>query len=407
MPVVLLGDPETRALSPRVLDPTLISNMSIADCYSNYFMNECQSDVTILVLNKNGQLQRLPGHRLVIKSGCPRFYEDMIRNTRSERCKDLWRWVSKQKRVVRTKEVKGCLSSPLLTILRFAYTRDIVLEPEFLLEVLRKGCHYFGEDHEFYKQLTSGESFTRLCQDYAWDYFRFADERSSASLRDAVLQVIDENALTLFPKREFRQLDVRQVKELVARDTLKIREADLFNACFDWASEACQRSDQTAGAASRFRLSTRLRNSKIFACTSASLEPKDGADELRRVMEPFLADIRFPLMSLEEFATGAFCSGVLSSQEVNDILSVILGRKVATRFKSKPRAFDNASGRVPTVIEKPSDGSRVTCKVCLDNEVSLVFVPCGHLVTCSSCADHLTDCPVCRKRITSRIRTFF
>ncbi|XP_065547470.1 baculoviral IAP repeat-containing protein 7 [Lathamus discolor] len=46
------------------------------------------------------------------------------------------------------------------------------------------------------------------------------------------------------------------------------------------------------------------------------------------------------------------------------------------------------------------------CKVCLDKDVSVVFVPCGHLVACRECAFNLTLCPVCRAVIQNRVRTF-
>ncbi|XP_025229853.1 baculoviral IAP repeat-containing protein 7-like isoform X1 [Theropithecus gelada] len=46
-----------------------------------------------------------------------------------------------------------------------------------------------------------------------------------------------------------------------------------------------------------------------------------------------------------------------------------------------------------------------TCKVCLDRAVSIVFVPCGHLV-CTECAPSLQLCPICRAPIRSRVRTF-
>ncbi|KAI5266450.1 Baculoviral Iap Repeat-Containing Protein 3 [Manis pentadactyla] len=37
-----------------------------------------------------------------------------------------------------------------------------------------------------------------------------------------------------------------------------------------------------------------------------------------------------------------------------------------------------------------------TCKVCMDQEVSVVFIPCGHLVVCKDCAPSLRKCPICR-----------
>lgn len=47
------------------------------------------------------------------------------------------------------------------------------------------------------------------------------------------------------------------------------------------------------------------------------------------------------------------------------------------------------------------------CKVCLDAEVGVVFLPCGHLVACPACASALSDCPVCRASIRGTVRTFF
>lgn len=46
------------------------------------------------------------------------------------------------------------------------------------------------------------------------------------------------------------------------------------------------------------------------------------------------------------------------------------------------------------------------CKICMDEEVGVVFVPCGHLVTCVNCAANVQDCPMCRKPIKATVRTF-
>ncbi|XP_055970898.1 baculoviral IAP repeat-containing protein 2 [Sorex fumeus] len=47
-----------------------------------------------------------------------------------------------------------------------------------------------------------------------------------------------------------------------------------------------------------------------------------------------------------------------------------------------------------------------TCKVCMDKEVSIVFIPCGHLVVCQECAPSLRKCPICRGIIKGTVRTF-
>lgn len=46
------------------------------------------------------------------------------------------------------------------------------------------------------------------------------------------------------------------------------------------------------------------------------------------------------------------------------------------------------------------------CKICMDGEVGIVFLPCGHLATCVNCAPNLADCPVCRSAIKATVRTF-
>ncbi|XP_015599777.1 baculoviral IAP repeat-containing protein 7-A [Cephus cinctus] len=46
------------------------------------------------------------------------------------------------------------------------------------------------------------------------------------------------------------------------------------------------------------------------------------------------------------------------------------------------------------------------CKICMDREVAVVFLPCGHLATCVHCAPSLTHCPMCRQEIRATVRTF-
>ena len=48
------------------------------------------------------------------------------------------------------------------------------------------------------------------------------------------------------------------------------------------------------------------------------------------------------------------------------------------------------------------------CKICMENEISFVFIPCGHFITCENCAVNrdLKICPMCRKQITKRLKTY-
>jgi hypothetical protein len=44
-----------------------------------------------------------------------------------------------------------------------------------------------------------------------------------------------------------------------------------------------------------------------------------------------------------------------------------------------------------------------TCKVCLDNQITVLFSPCTHLVCCAVCSQKVTTCPYCRAPIFGRL----
>ena len=48
---------------------------------------------------------------------------------------------------------------------------------------------------------------------------------------------------------------------------------------------------------------------------------------------------------------------------------------------------------------------QLTCKICLDANVGIVFLPCGHIVACATCSVRLSKCPICRKFIREKVKT--
>lgn len=51
---------------------------------------------------------------------------------------------------------------------------------------------------------------------------------------------------------------------------------------------------------------------------------------------------------------------------------------------------------------------RVMCKICLEKEVEVLFLPCKHLVSCQSCKERLAQkkCPFCRDTYQATIRVY-
>ena len=46
------------------------------------------------------------------------------------------------------------------------------------------------------------------------------------------------------------------------------------------------------------------------------------------------------------------------------------------------------------------------CKICMVADANMVFLPCGHLVSCAACSPALQFCPICRATIKGSVRTY-
>lgn len=40
------------------------------------------------------------------------------------------------------------------------------------------------------------------------------------------------------------------------------------------------------------------------------------------------------------------------------------------------------------------------CRICMDSQIDTAFLPCAHVVACSTCAAKCDRCPLCRADIT-------
>jgi hypothetical protein len=47
------------------------------------------------------------------------------------------------------------------------------------------------------------------------------------------------------------------------------------------------------------------------------------------------------------------------------------------------------------------------CKICMEKEAIILFLPCAHILCCQECAGSVHNCPVCQSVIQSRIRSYF
>ncbi|XP_065367916.1 death-associated inhibitor of apoptosis 2 [Calliphora vicina] len=114
---------------------------------------------------------------------------------------------------------------------------------------------------------------------------------------------------------------------------------------------------------------------------------------------------------------GTTCSATDASSSIQTINDKRSPENDNPNDKLKTSQIDNDSQRLEISEKLTSDRKLLEeenrklkdarlCKVCLDEEVGVVYLPCGHLVTCVQCAPGVNQCPMCRTTIKGFVRTY-
>lgn len=103
----------------------------------------------------------------------------------------------------------------------------------------------------------------------------------------------------------------------------------------------------------------------------------------------------------EEFIKEALCKNEPRVEEKENLVNGAEEEAAHSMTCKEVGKEDLATG----TVKEPTSPSAVTCKVCLDKDVQVVFVPCGH-TACLECAPALGRCHLCRKPIERYIRLY-
>ncbi|KAH9487775.1 Baculoviral IAP repeat-containing protein 7 [Bulinus truncatus] len=138
---------------------------------------------------------------------------------------------------------------------------------------------------------------------------------------------------------------------------------------------------------------------------TAPLHPKDNCNDeiikdpaVKAVIELGYCEERV----LKAAALVKKTENVLSSESIINLLKKRIKETTFNVNCCRPSAEGTAIDPAPDVVDtlKEKNNSlrqQLLCKICMDKDVEIVFLPCGHLVSCTECASAMRDCPVCRK----------
>lgn len=178
------------------------------------------------------------------------------------------------------------------------------------------------------------------------------------------------------------------------------------------------RSTDTSTPASGQQETSQENSATAQNTSSSSPQPSQGDEEAMEVderganvhpMERVIMQAD-EIMSMAEEALKPPSSGPPSLGQ-SDLKVVGEGEGSAVMEQASTSGVKHQSGAVTSpqsTKELAEELERIRdirmCKVCMDAEMDVVFLPCAHMVTCASCAVALTQCPICRNDIKFTIK---
>ena len=281
------------------------------------FNNELLSDVSLVVRGSSDEgdpkksKMAIPAHKVVLSICSPVFFA-MFCGELAERSD--------------TVDLPDCDYEGVLEMLRYVYSGKVELNENNVMQVLYVAKKYIlpslaDECVRFLQEnLRPGNVF--CVQSIAQQF----DEKV---LVDQCWELIDRETEEALKSEGFASIERSLLEAIVKRDTLTIREVELFKAVDLWATKECERQEVNA----------------------------DGNVKRKILGDKIVKEIRFPVMEVKEFASVVTVCKIPTPEEVINVmkhLNSVLTSPVG--FPEKQRFGTNLSClRFSTVIVDEND----------------------------------------------------
>ena len=261
------------------------------------FSNEHLSDVKFSVRGSHGESetdQLITAHKFVLSIGSPVF-EAMFYGELAE-TKD-------------TIQLPDCDYESLLELFRYLYSDEVHLSGSNVLGVLYLAKKYMVP------------SLADKCKDYLQDkldpsnvftILPTAQKYEEKNLVDRCWKVIDSQTEQALKSDGFETIEKTLLEALVQRETLEIKEVELFKGCDRWAINQCRKQGLAA----------------------------DGELKRRVLGEEIIKGIRYAVMKQEEFAGVVLDAKILTPDEIVTFFKFFSSQEI-----SLPLGFSEARRR--------------------------------------------------------------
>ncbi len=239
------------------------------------FNSELLSDVKFVVRQGGSEsMKKIPAHKFLLAISSPVFFA-MFYGELAETRDNI--------------DISDCEYESLLELFRFMYSDEVNLNPDNVMQVLYLAKKYMLP------------SLADKCTEYlgknldASNVFHVLPDAQKYEEKDLVnrcWEVIDKQADEAVTSDGFVTIERSVLEELVERDSLTVKEVELFKAVDCWATKECERQGLAA----------------------------EGSVKRRILGERIVKAIRFPVMEQKEFAKDVLDCDILTKKELCDMV---------------------------------------------------------------------------------------
>ena len=274
------------------------------------FNNELLSDVKFVVRDPAGgseSMKKIPAHKFLLAISSPVFYA-MFYGELAEKKDSI--------------AISDCDHKSLLELFRFIYSDKVKLNADNVMQVLYLAKKYMlpslaDKCSEFLGENLDASNVCHVLPD--------AQKYEEKGLEDHCWEVIDKQANEVVKSDGFLTIEKPVLEALVERESLTVKEVELFKAVDCWATKECKKQGLAV----------------------------EGSVKRRILGERIIKAIRFPVMEEKEFADVVLDCDILTKKEsfdmmkyFNSVLKLPVGFPESIRVGSRHRLTRFKSGKL-------------------------------------------------------------
>ena len=241
------------------------------------FNNELLSDVKFVVRDSESgseSMMKIPAHKFLLAISSPVFHA-MFYGKLAERKDSI--------------DISDCDHKSLLELFRFVYSDEVKLNADNVMQVLYLAKKYMlpslaDKCSEFLRENLDASNVFHVLPD--------AQKYEEKDLENNCWEVIDKKTDEAMKSDGFVTIEKSVLEELVERESLNVREVELFKAVDCWATKECEKQGLAA----------------------------EGSVKRRILGERIVKAIRFPVMEQQEFADVVLDCDILTKKESFDLM---------------------------------------------------------------------------------------